>query len=369
MHLLYATDRLSVRGGADHHLRDVITAVAAAGHRVTVAAGRVDAALPGVETVRVRGLGRAVADSRRLSALDAALDAVDVVHVQNVMNPVALQRLVDTRRAVVTVQDHRVFCPGAGKTLPDGARCVAPMGVDTCAGCLPDADYRGRILALTAARRQALVGARRVVLSQYMADELAAAGLPGAAVIPPWIAAAAVAPVAGRGFVLGGRLVAHKAPALAWRGWRASGTAQPLIVAGAGREAAQLHGATAVGWLDRAALHALLAGSRALLMPARWQEPFGILGAEALACGTPVILQASGGSADWAGAGCIAVRDEAGFAAAIAALSRDPARALALGRAGQRWVRTRFTAAAILPRLLRVYAEARAGPPATTAPR
>ena len=45
--------------------------------------------------------------------------AADVVHVQNVMNPTALTRLVSSGRAVVTVQDHRVFCPGPGRTPPD----------------------------------------------------------------------------------------------------------------------------------------------------------------------------------------------------------------------------------------------------------
>ena len=38
-------------------------------------------------------------------------------------------------RAVVTVQDHRVFCPAMGKTLPDG-RVAAPVrrGVSRCSG-------------------------------------------------------------------------------------------------------------------------------------------------------------------------------------------------------------------------------------------
>lgn len=46
---------------------------------------------------------------------------------------------------------------------------------------------------------------------------------------------------------------------------------------------------TYVGPIDDAAKSELLSGARALLMPVLWEEPFGIVMAEALACGTPVI--------------------------------------------------------------------------------
>ena len=44
-----------------------------------------------------------------------------------------------------------------------------------------------------------------------------------------------------------------------------------------------------VGPVDDEAKSALLSGAAALLMPVLWDEPFGIVMAEALACGTPVI--------------------------------------------------------------------------------
>jgi glycosyltransferase involved in cell wall biosynthesis len=44
-----------------------------------------------------------------------------------------------------------------------------------------------------------------------------------------------------------------------------------------------------VGPLDDAGKNALLGQARAFLMPILWEEPFGIVMAEALACGTPVI--------------------------------------------------------------------------------
>jgi glycosyltransferase involved in cell wall biosynthesis len=44
-----------------------------------------------------------------------------------------------------------------------------------------------------------------------------------------------------------------------------------------------------VGPVDDVQKNQLLGGAAALLMPIEWDEPFGIVMAEALACGTPVI--------------------------------------------------------------------------------
>jgi glycosyltransferase involved in cell wall biosynthesis len=49
-----------------------------------------------------------------------------------------------------------------------------------------------------------------------------------------------------------------------------------------------------IGPVDDAQKNALLGSAAALLMPIEWDEPFGIVMAEALACGTPVIGFARG---------------------------------------------------------------------------
>jgi glycosyltransferase involved in cell wall biosynthesis len=51
---------------------------------------------------------------------------------------------------------------------------------------------------------------------------------------------------------------------------------------------------TYVGEVDDAAKNRVLGGAAALLMPIEWDEPFGIVMAEAFACGTPVIGFARG---------------------------------------------------------------------------
>jgi glycosyltransferase involved in cell wall biosynthesis len=258
---------------------------------------------------------------------------------------------------VVTVQDHRVFCPAMGKTLPDGSRCTHPMDEVECSLCLPEADYRARTLELTRARRDALDGVRLIALSRYMAAELEAAGLPGAEVVPPWVEPGGGAPDEGSAFLLAGRLVAHKGVLDAWQAWRASGVAQPLRVAGAGPLEAELGDAELLGWLPTTALRNELRRARALLFPSFWQEPFGILGVEALAEATPVIVADAGGVSEWSGAGCIRVPagDVDAMAEAMIRLERDPEAATRLGQEGRAAVTERFSRAVIEARLAAVY--------------
>lgn len=360
MRVLYVTDRLSTRGGADVHVRQVMAWAAAEGHEVAVACGRVENGVgspAGVTLNRIRGLGSPVATASRLSGLDALLGDADLVHLQNVMNPVAIERVVATGRAVATVQDHRVLCPAVGKTLPDGRRCTVPMGEEPCRRCLPDRDYLERTLAVTGSRRDALRGARLVALSRFMADELAAVGLENAEVIPPWIEVGPHRGTPGDVVAMGGRLVSHKGVGDGWRAWCVAGRPLPLRIAGEGPAADALEGAELLGWLDSAELRKLLRGSRLLLFPGVWQEPFGILGVEALAEGTPVVVADVGGTREWSGSGCLRVPagDVTAMAAAISRLAADPSAALALGEEGRRSVRERFARGRHAPRLARLY--------------
>jgi glycosyltransferase involved in cell wall biosynthesis len=77
-----------------------------------------------------------------------------------------------------------------------------------------------------------------------------------------------------------------------------------------------------IGPVDDQAKNALLSTSAALLMPIEWEEPFGIVMAEAMACGTPVIGFARGSVNEVVrdGINGYACRDTAGAVSAVAKL-------------------------------------------------
>jgi glycosyltransferase involved in cell wall biosynthesis len=96
-----------------------------------------------------------------------------------------------------------------------------------------------------------------------------------------------------------GRIEEIKGPHLAIEAARLAG--QPLVIAGnvskehegffRGKIKPHVDGEIVryIGPVDDAEKNALLGHARALLMPVLWEEPFGIVMVEAMACGTPVI--------------------------------------------------------------------------------
>jgi glycosyltransferase involved in cell wall biosynthesis len=134
-----------------------------------------------------------------------------------------------------------------------------------------------------------------------------------------------------------GRMSPDKGPQRAIAAAREAGA--PVVLAGPvqpGQEAfyAQevephlgIDGAEYVGEADAERKRDLYQRARALLMPIRWAEPFGLVMVEALACGTPVIAFPEGSAPEIVEHGVtgFVVEDEHAMARAVARLGEiDP---------------------------------------------
>lgn len=303
MRILHVGERLSDRGGADLALLGLLDALSD-GHDLHLAVGRDDGAVrPPCPVSVVPGLDARTRTAADLEPLRARLRP-DRVHVHNVVNPAVLEWAAGVD-AVMTVQDHRFFCPGRGKWTLDGRVCGEALGRQVCAGCFDDPGYFEDILGLTAERLESLQRMRLTVLSSYMRRELLQAGVAAEriTVVPPVAYGLdRDAPADGPPCVLfAGRVVAAKGIRDALEAWRRSGSGLPFLVAGTGplRREIEAEGVEAPGWLDRRRLSAAYRRAAVVVMPSRWQEPFGIVGLEALTLGTPVAAWDSGGVREW----------------------------------------------------------------------
>jgi glycosyltransferase involved in cell wall biosynthesis len=129
-----------------------------------------------------------------------------------------------------------------------------------------------------------------------------------------------------------GRITAQKGPHRAIAAARAAGV--PLVLAGIVQPGQQAFfdreiaphvdgdRVRFVGEVGGAVKRSLFAGARALLMPIRWAEPFGMVMVEALSCGTPVIAFPEGAAPELVvdGTTGFLVDDEAAMAVAVGRL-------------------------------------------------
>jgi glycosyltransferase involved in cell wall biosynthesis len=111
-----------------------------------------------------------------------------------------------------------------------------------------------------------------------------------------------------------------------------------------------------IGEADRVIKNALLSRARALLFPIQWDEPFGLVMIEAMACGTPVIAFDGGAVPEIVRNGV-----NGWICADVAEMAARAATATATPRACRDFVEARFSIDAMTDRYLNVYEHALMG--------
>ena len=303
------------------------------------------------------------------------LPEADFAVIHRITDTAFLERLLESRgdRLALYVHDHECYCPRTYRYTPFGRKeCFRPYSLLRCGLCAMATSprrWRGGFFAELAART---TGARKrlrllrqiprvAVLSEFMRQNLLLNGFAPeqVTVIPPPVPVPAEAPLHED----------HDVPRLLFTGQliRGKGVDQllralallehdfRLTIAGDGGQRPELErlaselGLTEkvsfAGWVNDP--EKLYASSDIAVFPFFWQEPFGLVGPEALARELPVAAFRTGGVDEWLRDGvtglAVPPRDIPGFAAAVDKLLSDRELRLKLGRQGRELVQERFS--------------------------
>jgi len=268
-------------GGAQALVADLACGLAAAGHDVALLAARGSF----VTGVSVIDLGIDAKDLVPATLLTASARRDDAAQ----RDAFARARAWVDRERVDVVHAHAYDGPAF-----DALEGAAPPVVHTLH--LPPLDAS----VVSAARRSS---AAMATVSRANAHAWEERGVRIRAVVPNGVDVSRIPFGSGEGgyLLVAGRIAPEKGVDVAARVARAAG--MPLWVVGQVYDDAALRtidpsGVRFLGPRSRADVFSLMAGAKALLMPVRWDEPFGLVAAEAMAAGTPVVGYRRGGLAE-----------------------------------------------------------------------
>lgn len=270
-----------------------------------------------------------------------------------------LDRLVGGYRLISFIHDHDYYCPRRHKYFPIGRiNCPLPYNRAYCSLCSL-ADRRrpnfSRILNLLKG------GYRFIVLSDHMRENLLMNGFPGERIIkvsPFYKLSPRIELNEERGsgparLLFVGQLIRGKGCDLLLRALYHLKDDFVLNIVGEGKDMDYLKGlACRFGFRERVRfvgftneIGRYYRESEIVIFPSRWQEPFGLVGLEAMNYGKPVVGFDIGGVKEWlkdGENGCLAPAGNIGeLARAIGRLIGDPQLAIRLGRRGRELVEER----------------------------
>jgi glycosyltransferase involved in cell wall biosynthesis len=301
----------------------------------------------------------------------------DVVHVRmfhTQLSPLILPALSDYP-TLLHVVNYNLICPLNTKTLPDGSPCHRRAGA-ACyeTGCLPLLGVARTLVQDTLTQRWLDVFDRVVANSAWTQGRLQAEGIDVHDVVWNGVPVSEARPPLHDpptvSFV--GRLISKKGVDVLLRAMRQVVATLPearLLVLGDGPEQYTLeHLAAALGLeasvdflghRPREEMEQLVAGAWVQAVPSVWEEPFGLVTAEALMRGTAVVTSNTGGTSEQVRAGetglVVPSGDASALAEALLQILQDRSRAERMGHAGRQFALANLTEDHVVENFLALY--------------
>jgi glycosyltransferase involved in cell wall biosynthesis len=300
----------------------------------------------------------------------------DIVHCEMLawqLSPLILP-LLQGHRVVHHIQMYNPICPLGSKLLPDGAACHNRSG-QACLweGCFSPQAWSAMMLQRALWRHWEPTVDSMIAVSEWVKRRLIAEGARVDGVVHNSVPLRpAVELSASPSVAFAGRLVPEKGADLLVDAFVAVRTQVPdatLTIAGDGPSRPALERqvdglglrpcVTFLGGLPRDEMESSIGGAWVQAVPGRWEEPFGLVAAEAMMRGSAVVATAVGGPAEMVESGVTGVLVEPGDPAALEqaliALLRDRETAIRMGRAGRERAIERFTHETMVERFLAIY--------------
>ena len=381
MHFLHVHNYYRFRGGEDVMFERICALLRKNGHTVSTFERRSADIAGTIAKVRA-SISSAYSRSVKREVQNAIRDIrPDVMHVHNLyplISPSALEACAEEGVPVVMrCPNYRLECP-SGVLMRNGAICTRCSGgrehwcaLTNCRGNL--AESVAVAARNIATRMGGLFGTCVDVFvppSEFVKSRLVAAGYPAdrIRVVPNVVPLSGIFanPAEGAYVAFAGRLSEEKGiETLLHAAKRLPNI--PFRIAGEGPLNNMLRtlaspNVTFTGQLTREQLSGFYATARLFIVPSRWYETFGLVAAEAMSYGLPVIASKMAGLAEIVDDGETGFHFPAGDAATLAArieqLWTDPARCAAMGLAGRRKVEREYSEQTYYTRLMGVYAQA-----------
>jgi glycosyltransferase involved in cell wall biosynthesis len=321
--VVHLVEGLDAVGGVPTYLADLLPALRTEGIEGVVFTADHTTSFGGAPCVHVPAVGcdRAQLGARERADLASALSesGADLAYAHVTRSAALLDAVTEQVPTIFYAHDYYAVCPGSMRYLQNserlctegvGLRCFRRAYTERCTNRRPDRIVRDYLRVKGWADIWPKLS-RVFVASQFVADLLVADGVAAEAisVVPYFVATPpAESRATENDVVFIGRLVGPKGVE-----WLARALARldgvTAVIAGDGPDRAALELMVSelgiaervrfVGWISPASRQHLLETSKIAVVPSLWDEPFGIVGIEALAAGVPVVGGAVGGIPSW----------------------------------------------------------------------